>query len=61
MLANLVLIVFLPINSVSDEISWWDNNWSFKQEINIPVDTSTEIAKYQPIDIRIEFDNACWA
>jgi len=61
MLANLVVIVFLPMNSISYEMPWWDNDWSFSQEINIPIDTNTEIAKYQPVDIGIEFDNTCWA
>jgi len=32
----------------------------YKQEITVPLDTSKEIAKYQPIDIRISFDNVCW-
>jgi len=36
-------------------------NLTYKQEINIPIETSTEIAKFQPIDIRIEFSNPCWA
>jgi len=27
----------------------------------IPIDTSLNEAKYQPIDIRIEFENPCWA
>lgn len=32
----------------------------YKQEIKVPFDTSKEIAKYQPIDMRITFDNPCW-
>ncbi len=32
----------------------------YKQEITVPIDTSKEIAKYQPIDMRITFDNPCW-
>jgi hypothetical protein len=32
----------------------------YKQEITVPLDTSKEIAKYQPIDMRITFDNPCW-
>jgi len=34
---------------------------SFKQEISIPIDTSLDIAKFQPIDFRVEFSNPCWA
>jgi hypothetical protein len=33
---------------------------SFKEEITVPLDTSKEIAKYQPIDMRISFNNPCW-
>jgi len=33
----------------------------YKQEIVIPIDTSLEIAKFQPIDIKVKFDNPCWA
>ena len=34
---------------------------SYKQEIEIPIDTSNEFTKFQPIDIRIDFSNPCWA
>ncbi len=33
----------------------------FKQEIIIPIDTSQDQAKYQPIDIRINFYQPCFA
>jgi hypothetical protein len=36
-------------------------NLEFKQEINIPISTSLPEAKYQPVDINIEFINPCWA
>ena len=36
-------------------------NLAFKQEITIPIDTSLDEAKFQPIDTRIMFDNSCWA
>ena len=32
----------------------------YKQEITLPIDTSLETAKFQPIDIRIAFNNPCW-
>lgn len=32
----------------------------FKQELTVPIDTNQDIAKYQPIDLRITFDNPCW-
>lgn len=36
-------------------------NFSYKQKINIPFDTSLEESKYQPIDIKIDFENTCYA
>lgn len=33
----------------------------YKQQITIPIDTSLLEARYQPIDIRIEFQQTCWA
>lgn len=33
----------------------------YKQEIMIPIDTSLEEAKCQPIDMKIPFDHSCWA
>lgn len=61
LLVNLIFLLILPVGSLEVDSSTWDNDWSFKQEIVIPIDTSTEIAKHQPIDTRIEFDNLCWA
>ncbi len=37
------------------------DNLAFKQELTIPIDTSLDYAKYQPVDLRIKFDSPCWA
>ena len=62
------LTTFLLLSSSILQIEAQDNyksqdidKLSFKQEINIPIDTSKEISKFQPIDIKIEFSNSCWA
>jgi len=34
---------------------------AFRQEIEIPFDTSLPEAKYQPIDTKVVFNNPCWA
>jgi len=60
----LLLLLFSIINihvSSQSSISWWDQNYSYRQEIGVPIDTSIEQAKYQPIDIRLIFDSPCWA
>ena len=60
LLFNFVLLTLVPINLLADDV-WWDDDWSFRQEIIIPIDTSTELAKFQPVDVFTEFDNSCWA
>ena len=37
----------------------WNKEWSYRQEISIPITTENNHAKFQPIDIRIEFDENC--
>lgn len=37
------------------------SNLKFKQEISLPIDTSLMESKFQPIDLRIQFDQSCWA
>ena len=65
---NVILIFFLlistfcPIASSSRKFNSIDiDKLEFKQELMIPIDTSLEMVKFQPIDIRIEFSNPCWA
>jgi len=60
-LLNILLSIFIPISLSADDVPWWNENWSFRQEIEIPIDTSDEYAKYQPIDIHLIFNNTCWA
>jgi len=60
-LFNILLTVFIPNISRAEESPWWNENWSYRQEIFIPIDTSDNYAKYQPIDIPINFNNTCWA
>ena len=59
-IANFLILSSAPASS-SLSNDWWDSDWSFRQEIKIAIDTSNEIAKFQPIDIRINFENPCWA
>jgi len=60
-----ILLVFLlsslciPATSQGG-LTWWDNNWSFRQEVSLPISTQLSAAIFQPIDIRITFENNCW-
>ena len=53
--------MLIPVAPSEGEDLWWDENWSFRQEIILPINTDNQHAHYQPIDIRIEFNNSCWA
>ncbi len=60
-----LLLILLPVFNTSvlssDIKSTNLDVFSYKQEINIPFDTSTEQAKYQPIDIRVFFSEKGYA
>jgi hypothetical protein len=50
------------INTIShEEPSFlWNSDWSYNQEITIPIKTNDIYARNQPIDIIVKFDNDCW-
>lgn len=57
----ILLFLLIPSNLSFADSSNWEENWSYSQEIIIPFDTSLEISKFQPVDLKIEFENPCWA
>ncbi len=62
----IIILLISPVVTISaysedNTIPLWDSNWSFRQEILLPFSTELPQAKYQPIDLRIEFKNLCWA
>ncbi len=60
MVALLIFPIFFPNFAFADYNIITDLG-GYKQEISIPVDTSLDNSKYQPMDIRITFENSCWA
>ena len=56
----LLCSIALPMASADEYLETNIDTLPYKQEITVPLDTSKEIAKYQPIDMRISFDNPCW-
>ncbi len=66
-LAYISLIILLsPILTISlpsqdNTPPDWNIEWSFRQEIKLPISTCLHHTKYQPIDLYIEFINPCWA
>jgi len=59
--AGFLLFPLLSINTVVAEDPWWNNQWSFRQELVLHFNTSSNIAAFQPIDTTIIFNNPCWA
>jgi hypothetical protein len=59
------MLIFLQVissSNIASELKSTDiSNLSFKQEIEIPFDTNSEQAKYQAIDIKIDFLKQCYA
>ncbi|UCD13891.1 MAG: carboxypeptidase regulatory-like domain-containing protein [Thermoplasmatales archaeon] len=58
----LLFSLALPISASSDDesVPFWNKEWSYRQEIQLPIKTNDSYTKYQPIDIRINFNNPCW-
>jgi len=56
----LLCSIALPMASADEYLETNIDTLPYKQELMVPFDTSKENAKYQPIDMRITFDNPCW-
>lgn len=52
-------VVHLQVSAEQDD--WWNDSWSFRQEILLDSLTSKESAANQPVDTTIRFDSTCWA
>ena len=52
---------FFAVSQNEDSIPCWNNQWRYRQEIFLPISTESSYARYQPIDIDIEFNHPCWA
>jgi len=55
----LCLVLHLQVSAGQDD--WWNDNWSFRQEILLESVTSKESAANQPVDTTIRFESPCWA
>jgi len=61
LLIPFLLISFLPGPVDAGNDSWWNQAWSYRQEVHIPIDTGIALAWYQPIDTTVVFEHPCWA
>jgi hypothetical protein len=63
----LLLIVFpavsIPGSSQEDVFPIWNkewSEWSYREELQLPIPTNDFTVHYQPIDLRISFEKPCW-
>ncbi len=66
LIISLILIFTLVLNIFPNQVqakenNWWDESFPYRKEINIPFDTSISQAKFQPIDVNVNFENNCYA
>jgi len=54
-------VLTISVSSEGSSLPEWNREWSYRQEIILPISTDKPHAKFQPIDIHIEFTNPCWA
>lgn len=59
-LANLLFSLIIPTSLSINEDSWWNKDYSYRQELRLPINTSSKYVQYQPIDISIKLKNPCW-
>lgn len=60
LLIILFFVVIIPLPTSSIELSWWNQSWSHRQQIHIPLDTTKKETLFQPIDQHLTFENPCW-
>jgi len=60
-LVGIFLFLVMPLQILAEEESWWDDAWSFRQEIILDLKTDEDHARYQPVDLSLRFDSPCWA
>lgn len=54
-------VLTISVSSEDDMPPFWNRDWSCIQEIKLPISTDNPFAKFQPVDIWIEFVHPCWA
>ncbi len=50
----------ISVSTSNNSIPFWNKEWAYRQEIQLPIATNDSFAKYQPIDIRMIFNNPAW-
>jgi len=54
-------VLTISVSSDGTSPGTWNKNWTYRQEIRLPILTTSESAKYQAIDMQLSFDHSCWA
>lgn len=64
-LVSVLLLIVSPAASIlgssqEDVLPFWNSAWSSRQELFLPIPTNDSATHYQPIDLRITFEQPCW-
>jgi len=65
LVTSVLLLLLLPAvgllgSSKENPLPEWKPGWSYRQELQLPIETNNSLSHYQPIDLRITFANPCW-
>ena len=62
----LLLLIFpaasIPVSSQEDVFPFWHtewSEWSYRQELQLPISTNDTAVHYQPIDLHMTFEHPC--
>ncbi len=62
----LICIIFSSVydsgscRSADTDLTKWDEGWSYRIELDLPIDTSKDCSNNQPIDLKVNFNRPCW-
>ncbi len=67
-IVGILLLLVIPVVSISGSSQegvnpfWFTDykEWSYREELNLPIATNDTTVHYQPIDLRLRFEKSCW-
>ncbi len=62
----IIILIFSSVLTIanaskSNSPPMWSSKWSYREEIQLPISTDNTYSIYQPIDIKLNFEDKCWA
>lgn len=57
--SSIIFTPFVPAES-EKSIPLWQDDYKYHQTINLPIETDSDQAIHQPIDMKVTFEDPCW-